>query len=121
VDVVCIIDSIGMIKFGNNDSLVKDSVSIKDYIKRITTEIDNREEKGVVEIQGVSISRSVGKDVLTADETSYYLGISKQYLYKLVQLKLIPYHKPGGKMLLFLRSELVAWVSTDGNYKGIPI
>jgi excisionase family DNA binding protein len=110
-----------MIKFGNNDSLVKDSVSIKDYINRITTEIDNREEKGVVGIPEINIGRSVEKDVLTTAETSYYLGISKQYLYKLVQLKLIPYHKPGGKMLLFLRSELVAWVSTDGNYKGIPI
>lgn len=59
------------------------------------------------------------KDILTVDEVSFYLGLSKQYIYKLVQLKHIPFHKPGGKVLLFLRSELVKWVSTDGEYKGI--
>jgi excisionase family DNA binding protein len=59
--------------------------------------------------------------ILTADEASFYLGISKNYLYKMVQLKIIPYHKPGGKMLLFLKSELVAWVCSDGAYKGISV
>ena len=54
------------------------------------------------------------KEVLTIDEAGFFLGYSRGYLYKLTRASAIPFHKPTGKTILFLRSELVEWVSKDG-------
>ena len=54
------------------------------------------------------------KNVLSFDEASTFLNLSKSYLYKLTSGNLIPHYKPQGKMLYFekseLESELEAWL-----------
>lgn len=50
------------------------------------------------------------KDVLSFDEASIFLNLSKSYLYKLTSGNLIPHYKPQGKMLYFEKSELEAWL-----------
>lgn len=58
------------------------------------------------------------KEVLTAQETARYMGISMSYLYKLTMRKQIPHYKPMGKVCYFNRNEVEQWllsnrVSTD--------
>ena len=50
------------------------------------------------------------KNVLSFDETSKFLNLSKSYLYKLTSGNLIPHYKPQGKMLYFEKAELEAWL-----------
>lgn len=50
------------------------------------------------------------KDVLSFDEASIFLNLSKSYLYKLTSGNLIPHYKPQGKMLYFEKTELEAWL-----------
>ena len=50
------------------------------------------------------------KNVLSFDEASTFLNLSKCYLYKLTSGNLIPHYKPQGKMLYFEKSELEAWL-----------
>lgn len=54
------------------------------------------------------------KAVLTSDEASRYMGISKSYLYKLTMRQEIPHYKsPTGKMCYFNRGELEAWLQQN--------
>ena len=48
--------------------------------------------------------------VLSFDEASKFLNLSKSYLYKLTSGNLIPHYKPQGKMLYFEKAELEAWL-----------
>lgn len=50
------------------------------------------------------------KNVLSFEEASAFLNLSKSYLYKLTAGNLIPHYKPKGKMLYFERTELEAWL-----------
>lgn len=50
------------------------------------------------------------KSVLSFNEASRFLNLSKSYLYKLTAGNLIPHYKPQGKMLYFEKSELEAWL-----------
>lgn len=50
------------------------------------------------------------KEVLTLEEASLFLGLSKSQLYKLTGSGAIPHYKPGGKFIYFDHSELVEWV-----------
>ena len=43
------------------------------------------------------------KNVLTSTEVSMMYGISPDYLYHLTSDKLIPYYKPNGKKIYFLK------------------
>ena len=54
-----------------------------------------------------------GKDVLTLEEASLYTGISRSTLYKLTSAHEILYYKPHGKLILFERKELLAWVRAN--------
>ena len=54
-----------------------------------------------------------GKDVLTLEEASLYTGISRSTLYKLTSAHESPYYKPHGKLILFERKELLAWVRAN--------
>lgn len=47
------------------------------------------------------------KNVLSFEEASRFLNLSKSYLYKLTSGNLIPHYKPQGKMLYFERAELI--------------
>ena len=53
----------------------------------------------------------MNKLMLTTKETAEYIGVSESYLYRLTSNKLIPHHKPRGKMLYFNREELNEWLS----------
>jgi excisionase family DNA binding protein len=44
--------------------------------------------------------------ILSAQQAAELLGIQISYLYKLTSSGKVPYRKPFGKKLLFLRSEL---------------
>ncbi|WP_042371077.1 helix-turn-helix domain-containing protein [Bacteroides neonati] len=50
------------------------------------------------------------KNVLSFEEASRFLHLSKSYLYKLTSGNLIPHYKPQGKMLYFEKVELEAWL-----------
>ena len=50
------------------------------------------------------------KNVLSFDEASKFLNLSKSYLYKLTSGNLIHHYKPQGKMLYFEKVELEAWL-----------
>lgn len=50
------------------------------------------------------------KNVLSFDEASRFLNLSKSYLYKLTSGNLIPHYKPQGKMLYFEKADLEAWL-----------
>lgn len=50
------------------------------------------------------------KNVLSFEEASRFLNLSKSYLYKLTAANLIPHYKPQGKMLYFEKAELEAWL-----------
>lgn len=50
------------------------------------------------------------KDFLTVPETCVFLGIKKNYLYKLTASKKLPYYRPCGRKVLFKKSELQALV-----------
>ena len=49
-------------------------------------------------------------NVLSFEEASRFLNLSKSYLYKLTSGNLIPHYKPQGKMLYFEKTELEAWL-----------
>lgn len=53
------------------------------------------------------------KEVLTAEETARYMGISKSYLYKLTMRGEIPHYKPMGKMCYFNRAEVEEWLQQN--------
>lgn len=50
------------------------------------------------------------KKVLSFEEASKFLNLSKSYLYQLTSKALIPHYKPQGKMLYFEREELEKWL-----------
>jgi len=50
------------------------------------------------------------KNILSFDEASDFLNLSKSYLYKLTSSGQIPHYKPQGKMLYFEKSELESWL-----------
>ena len=46
------------------------------------------------------------KEILTFEEASKYVGLSKSNLYKRTSLNQIPFYKPGGKLIYFRRTDL---------------
>ena len=64
-------------------------------------------EKRVAELENLVF---LSKNVLSFDEASKFLNLSKSYLYKLTSGNLIPHYKPQGKMLFFERADLEAWL-----------
>jgi excisionase family DNA binding protein len=55
------------------------------------------------------ISRGEDK-ALNFNQVADYLGLSHSYLYKLTSRKIIPCHRPTGKMLYFSKRELDEWL-----------
>lgn len=52
----------------------------------------------------------VQNGIMTLEETSEYLKVSKSYMYKLTSGKKIPFYKPAGKLIYFFKSELDQWI-----------
>ena len=50
------------------------------------------------------------KEILTFEEGSEYTGISKSTLYMMTSAHEIPYYKPHGKLIFFVRKELDCWL-----------
>jgi excisionase family DNA binding protein len=51
------------------------------------------------------------KDVLTTEEAAMYMGISKDYLYKLCQkLQIVFHNSKGGKKIYFKKKDLNEWM-----------
>ena len=61
------------------------------------------------------------KNVLSFDEASKFLNLSKSYLYKLTSGNLIPHYKPQGKMLYFEKADLEAWLRQNPIKKQMQI
>lgn len=53
---------------------------------------------------------ALSKEILTLDETSDYLNLSKSALYKMTSKKEIPFYNPGGKKIYFKKTEIESWV-----------
>ena len=70
--------------------------------------------KQVAELQGrvQSLEQLLhqGKDVLTLEEASKFMGIARSSLYKMTSDQLIPFYRPNGKMIYFEKSEILAWI-----------
>ena len=58
------------------------------------------------------------KEILTLEEVTWYLGLSKSSIYKLTSRREIPFYSPGGKKLYFRKSEIDNWIY---NSKVTPI
>lgn len=50
------------------------------------------------------------KQVLTLEEASIYMGISKSSLYKMTHKHELPFYRPNGKLIYFEKSELLKWM-----------
>lgn len=61
----------------------------------------------------ISEELSISKEILTAQETANYMGISMSYLYKLTMGRKIPHYKPMGKICYFKRSEVEQWMLSN--------
>ena len=58
---------------------------------------------------------------LSVDEAASFTGLSKNYLYKLVHQKKIPYYKPLGGRVFFRQNELECFIFRNrhaANYEG---
>ena len=52
----------------------------------------------------------VTQDVLTLEEASLFLGLSRSALYKMTHNNVIPFFRPNRKMIYFEKSELLEWI-----------
>ena len=52
----------------------------------------------------------LSKNVLSFEEASRFLNLSKSYLYKLTSAGVIPHFKPQGKMIYFEKTALEEWL-----------
>ena len=52
----------------------------------------------------------MNKNVLSFEEASRFLNLSKSYIYKHTSGNMIPHYNPQGKMLYFEKAELEAWL-----------
>lgn len=50
------------------------------------------------------------KPILNVEELADYTGFRKSHIYKLVHKNLIPFSKPGGKVLFFERKKIDEWL-----------
>lgn len=74
--------------------------------------MEKEELKEVADLITANIINTT-KEVLTSEEASKYMGISKSYLYKLTMRKEIPHYKPMGKMCYFNRQEIEKWLQSN--------
>lgn len=58
-------------------------------------------------------SPDLGKDVFNSEEAALFLGMTRSQLYKLTYQRAIPFYKPTGKLVIFLRQELIEWVKSS--------
>ena len=59
------------------------------------------------------MENSLNKEVLTLTEAAEYMGMSKNYLYRLTSARQIPHYKPNGKMIYFDKNDLIQWLKSN--------
>ena len=62
------------------------------------------------QMKAMSTKLNLDKDIFNSEEASAFLGITMSQLYKLTHFQQIPFYKPSGKLIMFERKELIAWV-----------
>jgi excisionase family DNA binding protein len=84
---------------------------LEEIAKRIA-EIEESQTMLLVHLEELekSMSEHASDKLFNVKETCKLLGVTRAYLYKLVQAKAVPYHRPNGKCLYFVQSELLDWV-----------
>lgn len=50
------------------------------------------------------------KEILSLNEATEFLKLSKSFLYKMTSQKIIPHYIPGGKRIYFKKSDLEDWL-----------
>ncbi len=85
--------------------------SLRQQTEAIRRELD--ELKKIAELLSMNV---ISKDekLLNFKQTADYLGLSHSYLYKLTSQKMIPCHRPLGR-LFFYKPELDAWIKRKEN------
>ena len=78
-------------------------------------ELLNKQISDLVKLQRKEIS---GYDFINSNELAELLGESIKTVYSRVHKRLIPYYKPGGKVLLFKLSEIKNWINS-GKHESI--
>lgn len=66
-------------------------------------------------------SEVASKDFLTLREAARFLDVSQSHLYKLTSKDVIPFYKPRGGRIYFLKKELESWVLRHRNQTEIEI
>jgi len=74
---------------------------------QIIIQMDSILEKRLIAIEQQMF---MNKNILSFEEASVFLNLSKSYLYKLTSGGLIPHYKPQGKMLYFEKEQLEKWL-----------
>ena len=49
-------------------------------------------------------------ELLDLNQAAEYLKLKPSYMYSLIHQKRIPYYKPNGKRVYFIKSELIMWI-----------
>lgn len=70
-------------------------------------------EQILLHIQELKKVLLLQKEVLTIDELSLYTGYTVDYIYKMVHQGILPYSKPNGKKLFFIKTEIIDWLSSN--------
>ena len=86
----------------------------------IFNEILNNCSENVKEKLGQADSRPMPKtDFMTVEQASKYLDVSRSGLYQTIHYGKIPFHKPNGKRVYFLKQDLDNWILA-GKVKSEP-
>lgn len=86
----------------------------------MTRTIDNetlllKVESYVHRIEALENILHEAKQVLTLEEASIYMGISKSSLYKMTHRHELPFYRPNGKFIYFEKAELLKWMRQNRN------
>lgn len=57
------------------------------------------------------MEKSVEKEIMSVNDLTEMLQLSKSAIYKLTFNRTIPFYKPAGKMMYFKRSEIMDWIN----------
>ncbi len=79
----------------------------------ITSELDALKKENETlrhRLEVVENAVCTAKEVLTLEEAALFLGMKKSAIYKMTHKQVIPFYRPGGKMVYFEKSELLAWL-----------
>jgi len=64
-------------------------------------------------LQGQKPQPAIESEILNIEELSVLTGYQKGYLHKLVHERKLPFYKPQGGRLYFLRSEILTWIKNS--------